>query len=155
MTRVLLAVSVIVLLILCFLSIAEPMRFDRCVAEREKTVKQYLLQIRTAETAYLKRNGSYTASFDTLVKEKFLADSLRYIPYSGGKQFDLQTATHVSTSGKSQPLMVCSAHYADYLNGLDEQEVASLTTQTNASGRFPGLKIGDITAPNGNVANWE
>ena len=51
--------------------------------------------------------------------------------------------------------MECYAGYDDYLSGLDAGSIANLTEEANNAGRYPGLKIGDITTPNDNAGNWE
>lgn len=137
------------------MSVAKPISFDKQLAQREKVVKQQLLQIRDAENNFFRRYGHYTASFDSLTAQHFLADSLRYIPFSDGKQFKLVTSSYLSSSGKPQSLMMCSARYDDYLYGLDENNISTLTDEANQQGNFPGLKFGDLTAPNGNAASWE
>ena len=42
-----------------------------------------------------------------------------------------------------------------HLSGLDENSIANLIEEANNAGRYPGLKIGDITTPNDNAGNWE
>lgn len=145
----------VVLAVLCVLSVSAPMRFDRQRQQRETAVKQRLIKIRTAEESYRRAQGVYTADFATLVKSGLLADSLKYIPYTKNKAFSLSATTTVGKSGRQIPLMECSAAYTDYLKGLDKNSVANLVEQANESGTFPGLKIGDITQPNGNAGNWE
>ena len=51
--------------------------------------------------------------------------------------------------------MECGTTYDVFLQGLDKHVVASLMEDANAAGRYPGLKIGDISEPNGNHGNWE
>lgn len=147
--------SVILLALLCFLSIDSPMRFDRQRAEREGEVKERLVKIRLAEEKYRMKNGRYAGSFDTLVKSGLLADSLRYIPYTDKKQFALHASSMVGKSGQQVPLMECGALYVQYLQGLDKNSVNNIVEEANATGRFPGLKIGDLETPNNNAGNWE
>lgn len=154
-TNTILGISVILLVLLCFMSIAKPINFEKQVAQRELVVKLHLLNIRKAENIYFHIYGYYTDSFDTLIAQKLLEDSVRYIPYSNGKQFNITTSSYVSKLGGTQSLMMCSARYEDYLNGLDEDDIANLTEEANQQNSFPGLKFGDITTPNGNAANWE
>ena len=117
-----LGACVIVLLVLCTLSISQPLRFQSAKQEREKAVKE----IRTAEERYKARHGGYSGDFQTLIKGKYLQESLLYIPYSDGKKFTLSATTIVSKSGKQIPLMECGASYEDFLNGLDENAVQEL-----------------------------
>lgn len=147
--------SVLVLVVLCFLSINAPVRFQREQAAREAAVKQRLAKIRVAEELYRRQTGAYTADLSKLVKAGLLSHAMTFIPYSDGKQFSLTATTILGKSGKQIPLMECGAGFADYLNGLDKNSIANLVDQANAAGRYAGLKIGDITQPNGNAGNWE
>ena len=105
-----------------------------------------------AETYVVAVDG--TGDFQTLIKGKYLQESLQYIPYSDGKKFTLSATTIVSKSGKQIPLMECGASYEDFLNGLDENAVQELIDNAMISGAYPGLKIGDITTDNNNAGNW-
>jgi len=58
-------------------------------------------------------------------------------------------------SGRQIPLVECAAEYTSYLKGLDRNAVAALVQEAVAAGRYPGLKIGDITTSNSNAGNWE
>lgn len=139
----------------CFMSVYSPMHFDDQQAVRERAVKERLVRIRNAEEAFRKANNSYAGSFAELVGSGLLADSLQYIPYSEGRRFDLTATTVTGKSGRNVPLMECGAKYNDYLNGLDENRIANLIEAANNSGRYPGLKIGDLLTPNNNAGNWE
>lgn len=143
------------LLVMCLLSVLQPIRFEKQMAEREVLVKERLLKIRTAEESYKRKHGVYTGDLSTLVKGKYLADSLQYIPFSGGKKFSLAATTLVGKSGKQTPLMECSAPFEDYLLGLNEDEIQAAIEKANNMGNFPGLKIGDITTDNNNAGNWQ
>ena len=150
-----LAACMLALLVVCFLSIYQPIRFDEQRVEREKAVKERLVKIRQAEENYRKVHGTYAGQFGTLVKEGFLADSLTYIPYSAGEQFELTATVEILKSGRQMPLMECGAQYYQYLEGLDENSIANLMEAADQEGRFPGLRIGDITTNNHNAGNWE
>ena len=78
-----LGACVIVLLVLCTLSISQPLRFQSAQQEREKAVKETLMKIRTAEERYKARHGGYSGDFQTLIKGKYLQESLQYITMSG------------------------------------------------------------------------
>ncbi|CCY02538.1 putative uncharacterized protein [Prevotella sp. CAG:924] len=153
--NIILGFCVLVLVVLCWLSVERPMRFEREQAEREKAVKARLLHIRTAEERYRARKGVYTGDWATLIRAKLLADSLQYVPFSGKERFHLEASFVMGKSGRQVPVMQCGATYDQYLKGLDENAVANLTEKANMGGRFPGLMIGDITQPNENAGNWE
>ena len=143
-----------VLFLLCILSITQPLSFQQEQSAREKAVKERLLLIRSAEEKFRSRHGVYTGDFRTLVRGRYLADSLQYIPYSGGKRFSLAATAVVGKSGKQTPLMECGAAYTDYLYGLNENYIQELEENAANSGRYPGLKIGDLTTDNNNAGNW-
>lgn len=153
--NIILGFCVLVLVVLCWLSVERPMRFEREQAEREKAVKARLLHIRTAEERYRARKGVYAGDWATLIRAKLLADSLQYVPFSGKERFHLEASFVMGKSGRQVPVMQCGATYDQYLKGLDGNAVANLTEKANMSGRFPGLMIGDITQPNENAGNWE
>lgn len=153
--NIILGFCVLVLVVLCWLSVERPMRFEREQAEREKAVKARLLHIRTAEERYRAHKGVYTGDWATLIRAKLLADSLQYVPFSGKERFHLEASFVMGKSGRQIPVMQCGATYDQYLKGLDENAVANLTEKANMGGRFPGLIIGDITQPNENAGNWE
>lgn len=145
---------ILVLILLCIMSIRQPIHFQKEQTMREHVVKERLMKIRMAEENYKKIHGVYTGDFHILVKGKFLADSLQYIPFTEHKRFSLAATTMISKSGKQVPLMECSATFEDYLSGLNEGKINELTDNANNSGLFPGLKIGDITINNDNAGNW-
>lgn len=139
---------------LCLLSISQPIRFQSEQAKREKAVKESLAKIRTAEEKFKDRYGVYTGDFSSLVKGGYITKDMQYIPFSDGKKFSLSATTIVGKSGKQTPLMECGATYGDYLDGLDENAIQELTDNASLAGRYPGLKIGDLTTDNNNAGNW-
>lgn len=150
-----LALLAAALCVVCVLSVYTPIRFDSQQEERSRAVKQRLVQIRNAEEKYRRAHGVYAGDFPTLVSSGLLADSLQYIPYTEGLRFDLTATTVTGKSGRDVPLMECGAKFNDYLAGLDENRIANLIEEANNAGRYPGLKIGDISTPNDNAGNWE
>ena len=91
----------------------------------------------------------------TILGENGCADSLEYIPYGEGEKFELEKTIHVGRSGVTQNVMECRASYYSYLKGMNEREIYNLTDAAEKSGRYPGLKIGDLLTPNNNAGNWE
>lgn len=150
-----LAILAAALAVACAMSVYAPIHFGREQAVRERAVKERLVKIRHAEEQYRKDTGAYTDDFGVLVSRGYLPDSLQYIPYSEGRKFSITVTTLTGKSGRPMPLMECGAQYADYLTGLDEGGISGLTEEAVNAGRYPGLKIGDITTPNDNAGNWE
>jgi hypothetical protein len=92
---------------------------------------------------------------DTLLKRAgFSVDSLAYVPFSGGQKM-LMKAIIAKVSGVDVPLFEAAAPYDLLLKGLERQLVVNLNSDREIAGRFPGLKVGSIDAPNNNAGNWE
>ncbi|MBQ1973201.1 MAG: hypothetical protein II222_02455 [Paraprevotella sp.] len=219
--NVILAVSALGLLYLCYNSLMEPIQFNEMRAAREAAVKERLIQIReaqeqfknqndgfycdslhklidfvkTAKIAFVSKEGvltdeqmdkgltessaaaivnsgdakaiaanglegfrrdtTWVALIDSLYEDGFVADSLAFIPFSEGEQFEMQVS-HVQTrSGITQWVMECGAKYAQYLKGTSKREIYNLTDEADKMSRYPGLKIGDLYSNNNNAGNWE
>lgn len=144
-----------VLIVLCGASIMKPMRFNKEKRLREAAVKERLISIRQAEEKYKAQTGAYTGDFATLVDAGLLADSMRYVPFSGGKVFTLGATAEVNSQGQDITLMECGATYDVYLQGLDPNDIAELQEDAEAKEQYPGLRIGNLEHPNGNAGNWE
>ncbi len=152
--HILLAIC-LVLAVLSATSIVRPLRFSSERTRREACVKRSLCSIRRAEAAYLRSHGTYARSLAQLVECGLLDDTLKTVPYSGGKPYEISVGMHTGKSGNPVPVMECGASFTSYLSGLDENRIKELTEQSNAGGEYPGLKFGDITTPNDNAGNWE
>ena len=121
-----LALCVLVLAVMCYMSISAPIKFKKEQQFREQAVISRLSKIRVAELSYCRDHKVYTGDFNVLIKGGYLADSLQYIPFSDGKRFDLAATVQVSKSGRQLPLAECGATYDTYLNGLDENSIANI-----------------------------
>ncbi|MCQ2143436.1 MAG: hypothetical protein MJY56_05150 [Bacteroidales bacterium] len=92
---------------------------------------------------------------DTLCnRPDFVADSLKYIPYSGGQEVLLESIVK-TVSGVKVPLFEASMPYKALLNGMDHQLIVNLVAEREDTDRYPGLKVGSVTSPNNNAGNWE
>ncbi len=65
--NVILGISALLMLFICYRSIAGQQEFDAEVAQREADVKARLIEIRNAEEAYKTTHGEYCGDFDTLI----------------------------------------------------------------------------------------
>ncbi len=101
------------------------------------------------------RDSIKIAVKDTLLKrDGFKIDSIAFIPFSGGKKFDM-TAVIKKVSGVDVPLFEASANYDHLLLGLKRQLIVNIKADKEAINKFPGLKVGSIDSPNNNAGNWE
>lgn len=83
----------------------------------------------------------------------FCVDSLAFIPFCG-EPVIMESAIKV-VSGVNVPLFEACMPYKQLLRGLNNQLRINLDAERNDTGRYPGLMVGSITAPNNNAGNWE
>ena len=102
-----------------------------------------------------RRDTNWIAVVDTLFGKGFNADSLRYVPFGNGAQFEMDTITQIARSGAPFCLLEVKTPYTTYLNGMDKQEIINLVDEQTQLGRYAGLKIGDLETANNNAGNWE
>ena len=102
-----------------------------------------------------KRDTMWVAVLDTIFPKGFIADSMRYVPYGTGAQFEMETRNDTAKSGAPFCLLEVRTPYEIYLNGLDAQEIANLKDVQTKLGKYCGLKIGDLETANNNAGNWE
>lgn len=101
------------------------------------------------------RDSIKIAVKDTLLKRAdFNPDSLKTIPFSGGKPLQMQ-AVIKKVSGVDVPLFEASMPYELLLKDMDHQLLVNLWHERTETGRYPGLKVGSVDAPNNNAGNWE
>lgn len=102
-----------------------------------------------------KRDTMWIAVTDTIFGSGFNADSLRYIPFGNGTQFEMASKNDTTKSGAPIFLFEAKASYDSYLNGLDAQEIVNLKDVQTKLGKYCGLMVGSIETPNNNAGNWE
>ncbi len=92
---------------------------------------------------------------DSLFNHKSIVDSMRYVPYSGGYEFEIG-ATEVLTASKVRvQVFEAKVHNNILLKDLDRQLVINLNDEKRQIERYPGLKVGSLTEANNNAGNWE
>ena len=107
-----------------------------------------------------RRDTVWVSLIDSLYKEDdFVADSLRYIPFSKGDTFELITCPNTTRSGTIIQVMECNAPDSSFLKGMGkmgDRLIYNRAEEADAKGAYPGLKIGDAGNNwNNNAGNWE
>ena len=97
---------------------------------------------------------------EALYKGEYNADNidqLVYIPFNEeNKKFELEVNNDYKTSqGIRVPLFEARAPFDSYLGDLNKQELVNLVDREAKLDHYPGLKVGDVYAPNNNAGNWE
>ncbi|MDZ7739862.1 MAG: hypothetical protein U5K32_12505 [Bacteroidales bacterium] len=101
------------------------------------------------------RDTSYTSVMDSIFDPGFPVDSIRYVPYSGGKEFKLE-ADLVETGSKVKvEVFEASVLNNVFLRGLDEQLIINYNAERKKITGFPGMRVGNVKEPNNNAGNWE
>ncbi len=93
---------------------------------------------------------------DTLFNDRpnFHVDSIAFIPFSGKDSVQMES-TIKKVSGVNVPLFEARMPYKSLLKGLDNQLRINLDAEQEDKGRYKGIQVGSITAPNNNAGNWE
>ena len=92
---------------------------------------------------------------DTLFngRDNFRIDSLAFIPFCGDSI--LMESTVKKVSGVNVPLFEAKMPWKKLLKGLNNQLRINLDAQLEDQGKYKGLMVGSIDAPNNNAGNWE
>lgn len=106
---------------------------------------------------------------DTIFKQGFNAENLRFIPFSDVvdatlnqkakgdfAQFKMDTISIETESKVVVPVFEAIAPYATFLGDLDKQELINFRDyRINTLGKDDGLKVGSLTSTNNEAGNWE
>lgn len=104
----------------------------------------------------IKRDTIRISVKDSLFSRKpWIADSIKYVPFSGGKTFELGATTINTVSGVKVPVFEAKAHNNVYLQGLERQEIINLNDKSKKLEKYAGLKVGSLEEANNNAGNWE
>ena len=101
------------------------------------------------------RDTQWVAVIDTIFPKGYNADSMRYVPFGNGAQFEMAIRNDTAKSGAPFCLLEVKTPYTVYLNGLDRQEIANKIDMQTKLNKYPGLMIGNLETANNNAGNWE
>lgn len=101
------------------------------------------------------RDTTWVAVVDTIFGKGFNADSLRYVPFGNGKQFEMAIKNDTAKSGAPFCLLEVKTPYETYLGGMDKQQIINLKDEQTQLGKYCGLMIGSLETANNNAGNWE
>lgn len=106
-----------------------------------------------------RRDTVWVSLVDSLYGENFVADSLRYIPFSQGDTFELIACPNTTKSGSIIYVMECNAPDTSFLKGMGKMGsrlIYNRAEDADFKGAYPGLKIGEAGNNwNNNAGNWE
>ena len=102
-----------------------------------------------------KRDTMWVSVLDTIYPKGFNADSLRYVPFGNGAEFELYSRQDTTKAGAPLNLFQAQTPYETYMSDMDKQQLINLKDLQNKLGKYCGLRVGDIEQPNNNAGNWE
>lgn len=101
------------------------------------------------------RETEFVSLYDSLYHGRINPDSLRYVPFSNGKEFELSISSDTSKAGVITHSFEAKTLFINYLGpesqngGLDKQEIINLLEDCDDRGRYRGMKVDN------NSGNWE
>ena len=104
----------------------------------------------------IRRESSKVAVLDSIFAHRpdFAVDSIRFVPYAKGLNFDIRAGEYVTNSGLTVKVLEVSVPYDKLLEDLDRQLVINYIDERTQITKFPGLKFGSFEE--GTLSgNWE
>lgn len=92
---------------------------------------------------------------DSIFPKHYPVDSLRYVPFTGGKEFEMGAGLLQTGSGLNIRVFEAKVHNDVLLHGLDRQLVVNLNDLRVKTERYPGLQVGSLVEATNNAGNWE
>jgi hypothetical protein len=92
---------------------------------------------------------------DSLFVSGYPVDSLRFVPFTGGAEFELGAGELETGSGLSVKVFEAKVHNDILLKGLNRQLVINLNDLRKKLERYPGLQVGSLTEATNHAGNWE
>lgn len=128
-------------------------------AGNESAIKSAGLWDNEKNRPQLMRDSIYSSVIEALYDNRstFHPDSLAFVPFSGGKKFDMKTAELPTASGFTMKVFEAKTHFNDYLSDLDKALLKQKVKDVEAlpGDRYSGLQVGSIETANNNAGNWE
>lgn len=103
----------------------------------------------------VRRDTVKISILDSLFKKGYSVDSLRFVPFTGGAEFEMGAGDLKTGSGLTIKVFEAKVHNDVLLKGLDRQLVVNENDLRKKLERFPGLQVGSLTEATNNAGNWE
>ena len=103
----------------------------------------------------LVRDSIFSPAVEVLFpnRKQFSIDSLRYVPYGGGTEFEMGIDTLESSAGYTIQVFEAKAHYNTYLGDLDGRLLRQKIQEVldRPGNKYPGMQVGSLEVPNNNA----
>jgi hypothetical protein len=101
------------------------------------------------------RDTVYISVLDSIFSPGYCIDSLKYVPFTDGIEFNLGVGEILTGSNVKVKVFEASVINDIFLKGLDEQLIINLNDKKAQFHNFPGLKVGSLIEATNNAGNWE
>ncbi len=126
---------------------------------KEADIKKAGLWNEKTNSPQLARDSIFATVIDSRFpnRRNFVADSLRFVPYGNGAQFEIATDTLTTASGFTINVFEAKTPYITYLGDLNKNELNLLIENVRSlpGDRYVGMRVGSIKTANNNAGNWE
>lgn len=103
----------------------------------------------------IKRDTIRISVLDSLFKPGFYVDSLRYVPYTQGIEFELGAGDLATGSKVTVRVFEAKVPFDILLADMDRQLVINYKEEREKITGYPGIRVGSLTEPTNNAGNWE
>jgi len=112
-------------------------------------------ELKALKMGIIRRDTLKIAVKDTLFKEPYDIDTLKYVPFTNLTEVFQINAGFITTQAKvKMPVFEVKVHNDTYLKGLGEQMVINLNDKARDNDEFPGLIMGSMTEIK-TTGNWD
>ncbi len=107
----------------------------------------------------LVRDSLYSPAVEVLYpnRNQFSIDSLKYVPFGRGAEFEMATDSLITASGYPIQVFEAKTPYSVYLGDLDkkllDQKIQEVLDRPGK--KYPGMQVGSLEVANNNAGNWE
>ena len=107
----------------------------------------------------LVRDSIFSPAVEVLYpnRTRFSIDSLRYVPFSNGAEFEMGVDSLITASGYPIQVFEAKTHYRTYLGDLDKKLLDQKIQEVldRPGNKYPGMQVGSLEVANNNAGNWE
>ena len=125
----------------------------------EKAIKAAGLWDDDKNGPQLVRDSIFSPAVEVLYpnRTRFSVDSLRYVPYGQGAQFEMGVDSLITASGYPIQVFEAKTPYSVYLSDLDKKLLNQKIQEVldRPGDKYPGMQVGSLEVANNNSGNWE
>lgn len=125
----------------------------------EKAIRDAGLWDEVKNGPQLIRDSIFSTAVEVLYpnRRNFNPDSLAFVPYGNGAQFEMGVDSLITASGYPIQVFEAKTHYSVYLGDLDKKLLDQKIQEVldRPGNRYPGMQVGSLEVANNNAGNWE